>query len=181
MEERFPDLVKEVQRVMAIQKIAEILQRLVSEEVSIRNLRTVLEALIDWGQKEKDSVLLTEYVRAALKRHLSYKHSSGQNMLPAYLFAPKVEETIRGAIRQTSAGSYLALDPAVSRRLLEAIKRTIGDLSASAQRPVLLTSMDIRRYVRKMIEQDLYDLAVISYQELTQDINIQPLARIELG
>jgi type III secretion protein V len=180
MEERFPDLVKEVQRVMAIQKIAEILQRLVSEDVSIRNLRTVLEALIDWGQKEKDSVLLTEYVRAALKRHLSHKHSSGQNMLPAYLFAPKVEETLRAAIRQTSAGSYLALDPGVSRKLLDNIKRSVGDLGASAQRPVLLTSMDIRRYVRKMIEQDLYDLPVISYQELTQDINVQPLARIEL-
>ena len=181
MEDRFPDLVKEVQRVMAIQKIAEILQRLVSEEVSIRNLRTVLEALIDWGQKEKDSVLLTEYVRAALKRHLSHKHSSGQNMLPAYLFAPKVEETIRAAIRQTSAGSYLALDPGISRRLLENIGKAVGDIGASAQRPVLLTSMDIRRYVRKMIEQDLYDLPVISYQELTPDINIQPLARIELG
>jgi type III secretion protein V len=180
MEERFPDLVKEVQRVMAIQKIAEILQRLVSEDVSIRNLRTVLEALIDWGQKEKDSVLLTEYVRAALKRHLSHKHSSGQNMLPAYLFAPKVEETLRAAIRQTSAGSYLALDPGVSRKLLDNIKRSVGDLGASAQRPVLLTSMDIRRYVRKMIEQDLYDLPVISYQELTQEINVQPLARIEL-
>jgi type III secretion protein V len=181
MEDRFPDLVKEVQRVMAIQKIAEILQRLVSEEVSIRNLRTVLEALIDWGQKEKDSVLLTEYVRAALKRHLSHKYSSGQNMLPAYLFAPKVEETIRAAIRQTSAGSYLALDPGISRRLLENIGKAVGDIGASAQRPVLLTSMDIRRYVRKMIEQDLYDLPVISYQELTPDINIQPLARIELG
>lgn len=180
MEERFPDLVKEVQRVMAIQKIAEILQRLVSEDVSIRNLRTILEALIDWGQKEKDSVLLTEYIRAALKRHLSHKYSGGQNMLPAYLFAPDVEETLRAAIRQTSAGSYLALDPQVSRRLLDSIKRTVGDLAASAQRPVLLTSMDIRRYVRKMIEQDLYDLPVISYQELTTEINIQPLARIEL-
>ncbi|THF57288.1 type III secretion system export apparatus subunit SctV [Pseudothauera rhizosphaerae] len=181
MEDRFPDLVKEVQRVMAIQKIAEILQRLVSEDVSIRNLRTILEALIDWGQKEKDSVLLTEYIRAALKRHLSYKYSAGQNLLPAFLFAPNVEDTIRGAIRQTSAGSYLALDPNVSRRLLDSIKRTVGDISAAAQRPVLLTSMDIRRYVRKMIEQDLYDLPVISYQELTQEINIQPLARIELA
>ncbi|MQA40709.1 type III secretion system export apparatus subunit SctV [Rugamonas aquatica] len=180
MEERFPDLVKEVQRVMAIQKIAEILQRLVSEDVSIRNLRTILEALIDWGQKEKDSVLLTEYIRAALKRHLSHKYSGGQNMLPAYLFAPNVEETMRTAIRQTSAGSYLALDPQVSRRLLDSIKRAVGDLSVATQRPVLLTSMDIRRYVRKMIEQDLYDLPVISYQELTTEINIQPLARIEL-
>jgi type III secretion protein V len=181
MDGRFPDLVKEVQRVMAIQKIAEILQRLVSEEVSIRNLRTILEALIEWGQKEKDSVLLTEYIRSALKRHLSHKYSTAQNFLPAYLFAPNVEETVRGAVRQTSAGSYLALDPNVSRRLIESIKRTVGDISTAAQRPVLLTSMDIRRYVRKMIEQELYELPVLSYQELTSDVNVQPLARVELA
>ena len=88
--------------------------------------------------------------------------------------------TVRGAIRQTSAGSYLALDPNVGKRLLDNIKRTVDDLSASAQRPVLLTSMDIRRYLRKMIEQDLYELPVLSYQELTQEINIQPLARVDL-
>lgn len=180
MEARFPDLVKEVTRVLPIQKIAEILQRLVSEDISVRNLRTVLEALIEWGQKEKDSVLLTEYVRASLKRHVSFKYSSGQNVLPAYLLAPNVEDTVRGAIRQTSAGSYLALDPAVGKRLVDNIKKTVGDLGAASQKPVLLTSMDIRRYLRKMIEQDLYDLPVLSYQELTQEINIQPLARVEL-
>jgi len=180
MEIRFPELAKEVQRVMPIHKIAEILQRLVGEEVSIRNLRAVMEALIEWGQKEKDSVMLTEYVRVALKRHISFRHSSGQNILPAYLLAPAVEDTVRGAVRQTSGGSYLALDPGISRKLLENIKSTVGDLSRSMQRPVLLTSMDIRRYLRKMIEQDLYELPVLSYQELTQEINIQPLARVEL-
>jgi len=180
MEARFPDLVKEAQRVLPVQKIAEILQRLVSEDVSVRNLRAVLESLIDWGQKEKDSVLLTEYVRGANKRWISHKYSSGQNLLPAYLLAPGVEETVRGAVRQTSAGSYLALDPAVGKRLVDNLKKAVGDLSARAQRPVLLTSMDIRRYLRKLIEQDLYDLPVLSYQELTQEVNIQPLARVEL-
>lgn len=180
MEDRFPDLVKEALRVMPVQKIAEIMQRLVSEDISVRNLRSVLEALIEWGQKEKDSVLLTEYVRISLKRHISYKYSSGQNMLPAYLLAPNVEETVRGAIRQTSAGSYLALDPAIGKKLVESIKRSVGDLSAATRAPVLLTSMDIRRYLRKMIEQDLYELPVLSYQELTQEINVQPLARIDL-
>lgn len=180
MEARFPDLVKEATRVLPIQKMAEILQRLVSEDISVRNLRTVLESLIEWGQKEKDSVLLTEFVRSGLKRHISHKYSSGHNILPAYLLAPNVEDTVRGAIRQTSAGSFLSLDPAVGKRLLENIKRTVGDLGASSQKPVLLTSMDIRRYIRKMIEQDLYDLPVLSYHELTQEINIQPLARIDL-
>ena len=180
METRFPELAKEVQRVMPIHKIAEILQRLVGEGVSIRNLRSVMEALIEWGQKEKDSVMLTEYVRVALKRHISHRHSAGQNILPAYLLAPAVEDTVRGAVRQTSGGSYLALDPATSRQLLDNIKSTVGDLTRSMHKPVLLTSMDIRRYLRKMIEQDLYELPVLSYQELTSEINIQPLARVEL-
>ncbi len=180
MESRFPDLVREVTRVLPMQKIADILQRLVSEEVSVRNLRTVMEALIEWGQKEKDSVLLTEYVRSTLKRHISHKHANGQNMLPAYLLAPGVEDTLRGAVRQTSAGSYLALDPPVSKRLVESIRKTVGELGGRPYKPVLLTSMDIRRYLRKLIEQDLYELPVLSYQELTQDINIQPLGRVEL-
>jgi type III secretion protein V len=180
MEQRFPDLVKEVTRVLPIQKIAEILQRLVSEEISVRNLRTVLEALVEWGQKEKDSVLLAEYVRSSLKRHISHKYSTGQNMLPAYLLAPNVEDALRGAVRQTSAGSYLALDPAVGKRLVGNIKKTVGDIGAAAHRPVLLTSMDIRRYLRKLIEPELFELPVLSYQEMTQEINIQPLARIEM-
>ncbi|HSY28641.1 MAG TPA: type III secretion system export apparatus subunit SctV [Burkholderiaceae bacterium] len=180
MEARFPELAKEAQRILPIHKIAEIIQRLVGEEISIRNLRAVMEALIEWGQKEKDSVLLTEYVRVALKRHISNKYSTGQNALPAYLLAPSIEDTVRGAIRQTSGGSYLALDPNTSRKLVEAIKEAVGDLSAIRQRPVLLTSMDIRRYMKKMIEQDLPELPVLSYQELTQEINIQPLAKIEI-
>jgi type III secretion protein V len=122
----------------------------------------------------------TEYVRVALKRHISHKHSSGQNLLPAYLLAPPVEDAVRSAIRQTSAGSYLALDPKLSKQIVEAVKTTVGDLSTSPQRPVLLTSMDIRRYVRKMIEAELYELPVVSYQELTPEINIQPLARVEI-
>lgn len=180
VEATFPELAKEVQRVLPIHKIAEILQRLVSEEISIRNIRAVMEALIEWGQKEKDSVLLTEYVRVALKRHISHKYSTGQNFLPAYLLAPSVEDTVRGAIRQTSGGSYLALDPVVSRKLLDRIKATVGDVAMAASKPVLLTSMDIRRYMRKMIEQELYELPVVSYQELTPEINIQPLGKIEL-
>jgi type III secretion protein V len=180
MEQRFPDLVKEAMRVMPTQKIGEILQRLVSEDISIRNLRAILESLVEWGQKEKDSVLLTEYVRGSLKRHISHKYSAGRNMLPAYLLAPRVEETIRAAIRQTSAGSYLALDPAVGKKLVDNIKKAVGKLPSTGHLPVLLASMDIRRYLRKLIEQDLYDLQVVSYQELVPEINIQPLARIDL-
>jgi type III secretion protein V len=180
MEGSFGELVKEVQRVLPIQKITEIFQRLVSEEISIRNLRTILEALVEWGQKEKDSVLLCEYIRGTLKRYISYKYSSGRNILPAYLLAPDVEETIRGSIRQTSAGSYMALDPAVAQTFVAHCKQSIGELRPGRARPVIVVSMDIRRYVRKLIEMELYEVPVLSYQELTQEITVQPLDRILL-
>ena len=180
MESQFPELIKEVQRILPIQKITEIFQRLISEEVSIRNLRTVVGALIEWGQKEKDTVLLTEYVRAALKRYISFKYSIGNNILPAYLLTPDLEDTIRNAIRQTSSGSYLALDAPTSKKILDNIKAAVGDLKLSQKPPVLLTSMDIRRYVRKLIEGDLFDLPVISYQEITPDITVQPIERVSL-
>jgi type III secretion protein V len=180
LEEQLPEVVREVQRILPIQKIAEVLSRLVQEEISIRNLRTILESLIDWGQREKETVLLTEYVRTSLKRYISYKFSGGQNILPVYLFEPKVEETLRKSIRQTSAGSYLALDPGTSRKLVDAIKKQLGDLSQSKSRPALLTSMDVRRYLRKLVEAEFQDVPVLSYQELTEEITIQPLGRILL-
>ncbi len=180
MEGRFSEVVKEVQRVMPVQKIAEIMQRLVQEEISIRDLRTIMQALIEWGQKEKDTVLLVEYVRSSLRRYISYKYSGGQNILTVYLLEPNVEETVRKAIRQTSGGSFLALDPNTTRKLVMNVKKNVGDLSQSRQRPVLLTSMDIRRYVRKLIEIEIPELPVLSYQELTEEITIQPLAKISL-
>ena len=105
MEARFAELVREAQRILPIQKITEVMQRLVQEEISIRDLRTILQSLIEWGQKEKDVILLTEYVRMSLRRYISYKYSGGQNILAVYLFDPNVEETVRKAIRQTSGGS----------------------------------------------------------------------------
>ena len=179
-EEQYGELVKEVQRVVPLPKIAEILQRLVQEEVSIRNLRSILQALIEWGQKEKDTVLLVEYVRSSLKRFISYKHSGGQNALAVYLLDTGTEETIRKAIRQTSGGSFLALDPAVTKNFVDQVTGNVGDLAESRQKPILLTSMDVRRYVKKLIELELPELPVLSYQELTQEINIQPLAKISI-
>ena len=180
MEKEAPELVREVQRVLPLQKITDVLQRLVQEGVSIRDLKRITQTLIEWGQKEKDSVLLVEYVRASLSRYISYKFSGGQNIVAAYLLDPSLEEKIRKSVRQTSGGSYLAMDPATVRAIIAVVKRTIGDLARIPQKPVIIVSVDIRRYFRKMIEKDYYELPVLSFQELSAEINIQPLGRIKL-
>lgn len=181
MERSFPDLVKEVTRLIPLQKLTEIFRRLVQEQVSIKDLRTIMEALSEWAQTEKDTVLLTEYVRASLKRYISYKYSQGQSTLSVYLLDPEIEEMVRGAIKQTSAGSYLALDPDSVNLILKGMRNTITPTPPGGQPPVLLTAIDVRRFVRKLIETEYPDLSVVSYQEILPEIRIQPLGRIQIS
>ncbi len=180
VEKSFPDLIKEVTRLVPLQKLTEILRRLVQEQVSIKDLRTILEALSEWAQTEKDTVLLTEYVRSSLKRYISYKYSLGQSILSVYLLDPEIEDMIRGAIKQTSAGSYLALDPDSVQLILHAMRNTIQPTPPGGQPPVLLTAIDVRRFARKLIEGEFPELAVVSYQEIVPEIRIQPLGRVQL-
>ncbi|ATD01030.1 type III secretion system export apparatus subunit SctV [Pseudoalteromonas spongiae] len=178
LEPHYGELVKEAQRVVPIHKMSEVMQRLVSEDISIRNLRVILESLVEWGQKEKDVVQLTEYIRASQRRFICYKYAAGQNVLPAFMLDQQIEEQIRGAIRQTSTGCYLVLDPSTSQKFIANAVSTVGDLKKYQRKPVLLVAMDIRRYVRKLLESELYELPVVSFQELTKEINVQPVGKV---
>lgn len=178
MEERAPDLVHEATRLLTLQKIAEIFKRLVQEQISIRDLRAILESIIAWAPKEKDLIMLCEYIRTSLSRQISYKYCAGQNILPAVLLEPNVEDVIRKSIRQTSAGSFLALDPQSSKSILADAKRALGN--RKGKNVVIIASIDIRRYVRRLIESEFFDVAVLDYQELTPEISVQPVDRIRI-
>lgn len=181
IEKNYPDLVKEVTRLIPLQKLTEIMKRLVQEQISIKDLRTIMEALAEWAQTEKDTVLLTEYCRSSLKRYISYKYSLGQSVLSVYLLDPEIEDMVRGAIKQTSAGSYLALDPDSVQLILHAMRTIVTPTPAGGQPPVLLTAIDVRRFARKLIEGEYPDMPVVSYQEIVPEIRIQPLGRVQLS
>ena len=163
-----------------LQRLTEIFKRLVQEQISIKDLRTILEALSEWAQTEKDTVILTEYVRSSLKRYISYKHSRGQSILPLYLVDNEIDDIVRGAIKQTAAGSYIALDPDSVQLILQAIRTTVKPTPPGGISPILLTSIDVRRFLRKLIEGEFPDYAVLSSQEIVPEIRIQPLGRIQL-
>ncbi len=180
LEKAFPAVVKEVvPKVVSVLKLTDILGRLVEEEISTRDLRGILQALAEYGQVEADNVMLTEHVRSALKRYVSHKYARGTNTLVVYLLDPQIEEAIRSSIKRTSVGTHLALEPDIAQEIVQAVKSECGHLPPTAQRPVILTSMDIRRYVRKLLEYEFNPpFSVVSYQELSPDLNIQPVARI---
>ncbi len=183
LEKAFPAIVKEViPKVVNILKLADILGRLVEEEISVRDLRGILQALAEHGQTEADSVMLTEHVRSSLKRYVSNKYARGTSTLIVYLLEQQIEEAIRSSIKRTSAGTHLALEPDIAQEIVQAVKNECGHLPPTAQRPVILTSMDIRRYVRKLLEYEFNPpFSVVSYQELSPELNIQPVARISIG
>ncbi|MFT5319001.1 MAG: type III secretion protein V [Chlamydiales bacterium] len=181
MEKSFPDLVKEVTRLIPLQKMTDIYKRLIQEQISIKDLRTIMESLGEWAQTEKDTVLLTEYVRSSLKRYISYRYSQGQSVLSVYILDPEIEDMVRGAIKQTSSGSYLALDPDSVQLILTAVRNTITPTPPGGQPPVLLTAIDVRRFVRKLIEMEHTGIAVVSYQEIIPEIRIQPLGRVQIS
>ncbi len=181
VEKSFPDLVKEVTRLIPLQKMADIFKRLVQEQVSIKDLRTIMEALSEWAQSEKDTVLLTEYIRSSLKRYISFKYSHGQSVISVYILDPEIEDMVRGAIKQTSAGSYLALDPDSVQLIMQAFRNTVSPPPPGGQEPVVLTALDVRRFVRKLVEMEMQDIAVVSYQEIIPEIRVQPLGRIQLS
>jgi type III secretion protein V len=181
-ERTHPALVRELTpKLCSPQLIADVLRRLVEEGLSIRNLRDILQALAEWAPAEKDPVVLTEYVRMALKRYITHKYAGGAPSLVVYLLDGAIEDAVRGAVQHTASGSYLALEPDLSHDILGAIRRALGDGARPGAPPVILTQMEIRRYVKRLVEVEHPRLAVLSYQELTPELNIQPVARIRLA
>lgn len=176
----FQDLIKELLRMLPLNKITEILQRLIAEDISIRNFKVILDAILEWAQREKDIILLTEYVRGALGRYIAYKFSNGKNILPCILISSDLEDTVRDAIRHTATGSYLAIDPNISLKIIENMKEILDKYKSIQIKPIVLVTMDIRRYLRTVIEKELPYLQVLSFQELEGHAEFENLGIVDV-
>ncbi|HMF41313.1 MAG TPA: flagellar biosynthesis protein FlhA [Polyangia bacterium] len=180
LERTHPALVREVvPKLISPVLLTDVLRRLVEEGISLRNLPDILGALAEWAPQERDAVALTEHVRVALRRAITYKHAGDAGVLAAYLLDPMIEDAIREGIQKTPTGSYLALEPQISRDIIAAVRRALGPEGSNGA--VLLTGVEIRRYVRRLVEVEHPNLAVLSFQELAPEAQIRPIARISVG
>ena len=171
MESRYPDLLKEVYRHVTVQKIAEVLQRLIAERISVRNMKLILESLAHWASREKDVLALVEHVRGAMARYISNKFAHG-NDLRVLLLSPEFEEVVRRGIRQTSGGSFINLEPAESEELMDRLSVGLDSLHIAHKDMVLLCSVDVRRYIKKLIEGRFRELDVMSFGEISETISV---------
>jgi type III secretion protein V len=171
MEARYPDLLKEVYRHVTVQKIAEVLQRLIGERISVRNMKLILESLAHWASREKDVLALVEHVRGTMARYISNKFAQG-NDLRVLLLSPEFEEVVRRGIRQTSGGSFINLDPAESEELMDRLSVGLNNLHIAQKDMVLLCSIDVRRYIKKLIEGRFRELDVMSFGEISETVSV---------
>jgi len=183
LEKSHPALIKElVPKVITVLQLSEIFQRLIQEEVAIRDLKTIFSTLAQWAEVERNTLVLTEHIRSGLRRYITHKYAGHSNTLAVYLLDPEIEDMVRNAIRTTDKGNYLALEPETTQEIVEAVGKEIAShpFPPGARPPVILTTAEIRRYFRKIIELEFPQLSVLSYQELSENLRIQPIARVSL-
>lgn len=174
MEARYPDLLKEVYRHATVQKVAEVLQRLIAERISVRNMKLILESLAHWASREKDVIALVEHVRGSLARYISNKFAHGDD-LRVLLLSPEFEDVVRKGVRQTSGGSFLNLEPSASEDLIDRLTVGLDSLHVPQKDMVILASVDIRRYIKKLVEGRFRELDVISFGEVSETISVNVL------
>ncbi|WP_197731792.1 type III secretion system export apparatus subunit SctV [Rhizobium leguminosarum] len=179
MEVGYAELVKEATRVVPLNKLSDILRRLVEEDVPIGNLRAVLEALVEWGNHETDTLLLMERVRIALARQICHRHAHMDRILSAYVLSRAAEDSIRDGIKITGVGKMLSLTEDASRAMLYQLRQGLAD-KEEGHAPVLLTSVDIRRVMRNYLQRNDIDIPVLSYQEIAPEYSVQSLMSITL-
>ena len=173
-----PQSVRQViPKTVSLGVLSEILRRLVDEGLSIRDLKSILEALSQAPASEKDPLALTEQVRAHLRRAVTHQLTQGQARLSVIMLDPSLEEVIRTSVTRTSAGAFLALAPDAARDIVKAITRALQQAQTKGKTSVaLMTAPDTRRFVRRLIETDLPQLKVVSPAELLPEIALETLA-----
>lgn len=178
LKEQSPRLVEElVPNVVPINALQKVLQNLLRERVSIRDLGRILETTADAAVITRDPVMLTEYVRQHLGRALTSPHLSENNELGVLVLDPALEQTLQGGIESTDRGSFLAMEPSRIQELLNRIATGIAELLPGAQ-PVLLTNPVVRPHLRRLLERTLPHLVVLSHSEIPTDVRVVNLGTV---
>ncbi|MFZ7822568.1 flagellar biosynthesis protein FlhA [Priestia sp. 40] len=179
--ETYPILIEEVTpNPLSVGDIQRVLAKLLKESVSIRNLPIIFEVLADYGKMTSDTDLLTEYVRQGLARQITSQYTVQEGLLRVLTLSGKVEKTMAEAVQQTEHGNYLSLDPNVSQAIVESIAKQIETLSFQEQSPIVLCSPAVRMYVRQITERYFPHMAVLSYNELETNVEVQSVGVVDI-
>lgn len=179
LKESNPALVDELTpKLLGLGEIQKVLQNLLKEGISIRDLLSIFEVLADHAATTRDTDVLTEYVRQGLKRAISSRYFVPNEVTSCITLDPKVEQDIMASIKQTEQGAYLTLDPERIRAIMDSLQAEIAKFEETGKTPIVVTSPIVRMYFKKMTEDYVKDLIVVSYNEIDSDVELQSVGMV---
>ncbi|MFO7761320.1 MAG: flagellar biosynthesis protein FlhA [Desulfobia sp.] len=177
-----PKVVEElVPNLLSLGNIQKVLQNLLRERISIRDLLSICETLADFAPMTKDPEILTEYVRQKLARSIISNYTDDSGTLSVLTLSNRIEDTIRESIKSSEQGSFLSLGPDVAQEIVGAIQQQTESVSNRGYIPIIICNPLIRRHLRHLIERFMPHVAILSHNELTNDVKIESLGTIELS
>jgi len=169
-----------IPHILPLGTVVKVLQSLLREQISIRDLLTILEVLADQGHIIKDPEILTEYVRQSMARPISKQFVADDGALPVITLAQNLEEILSKAVQRTEHGSFLSLDPRTAQAILENIKRAYEKVSPVEGQPVILSSPSVRLHLRKLLERFIPNVVVLSHNEIAPNIQVRNIGMVNL-
>ncbi len=167
-----------VPKLLGVGEIQKVLQNLLREGISIRDLTTIFETLADYATTTRDTDVLTEYARQGLKRAISNKYFPRGEMISVVTLDPKIEQEIMGSVKQTEQGSYLTMDPDRTQSIMRSLKTEISKLEEIGSSPIIVTSPIVRMYFKHLTGDYFKELIVISYNEIESDVELQSVGMV---
>ena len=179
LKESNPVLVDElIPKLLGLGEVQKVLQNLLSEGISIRDLLTIFETLADHAAVTRDTDVLTEYVRQSLKRAISNKFFPANETTSVITLDPKIEQEIMSSVKQTEQGAYLTLDPERTKAIMASLEQEAAKLENMGKTPIVITSPIVRMYFKKLTEDYFKDLIVVSYNEVESNIELQSVGMV---
>ena len=179
LKETNPSLIEElIPKLLGIGEVQKVLQNLLKEGISIRDLLTILETLADYAVTTRDTDILTEYVRQSLKRAISSKYFPAGETTSVVTLDPKIEQEIMESVKQTETGAYLNMDPSRSKAIMTSVGKESQKLENLGKNPIVITSPIVRMYFKRLTEDYYRDLIVVSYNEIESNVELQSVGMV---
>ena len=178
VKEANPTLIDELTKALGVGEIQKVLQNLLREDISIRDLVTIFESLADHATVTRDTDILTEYARQSLKRAISSKYFPANETTSVVTLDPEVEQDIMGSVKQTETGAYLSLDPEKSKSIIKSVEEEVDKMENMGKTPIVLTSPIVRMYFKKLTQDYFRDLIVVSYNEVDSNVELQSVGMV---
>ena len=167
-----------VPKLLGLGEVQKVLQNLLREGISVRDLLTIMETLADYAMATRDTDILTEYVRQSLKRAISNKYFPPHETTNVVTLDPKVEQEIMGSVKQTDNGAFLNLDPGRSRAIIDSVGKEVQKLEDLGKNPIVITSPIVRMYFKRLTEDYFRELVVVSYNEVETNVELQSVGMV---